>query len=714
MRILVVEFLKDAARKYFGSDSVIRNEVLPGIMERKALQKEAADQARTRRKKGLRQFLKEQTSPLDDALQKAKFLVSLASDTLEKRDRVQATVLAARVSAVKSLSETLRPPTPPAKLADLEDQWRSYRDRYQDLLDRLQDLSRLTAEVETALGQEAPSEVLTRRLAERKAAVENQLSAFAAAINERLGRLRAIWAEHRQTDGGELVRRVEHVVAANITTGNLLNYLNFIDANEAEISGNLAGKYRSFLNTLDQLIEGIDLEGAYAITEDDRSDLEEQLRDIRAVAQIGITVEIIGHEFETLEAEVTRNLQKLPAQVKTMEAYELALRSHLALADRLRFLSPLKIGGYRARETIRGEQIADYIGQFFALIFSSQRVDFTATAAFRSITFRDIPSRIYPVFINLVNNAVYWTSLAADRKITLDFQKNLAIIADSGPGVDPEDIPRLFELFFSRRRSGRGVGLYLSRVNLAVAGHKIRYAMPDDPKILGGAKFIIDFKECRRMLDGGYAAAVRETFETKPLRTVLMIDDEFPNLSDVIRGISDTKKFNQRDRAAVLYDGFRARNMICDVENDVHGLPTDRFRKSDLIILDYNLGPLDNDNEQSLRILRELANSKHFNTVIVYTADPKLDDVWLAVIASLSGDWSGLPGALEGDAQEHWERLNDVGTLPDVQLEAVKAYAERRDMRAIAPGDLEAARKELMELGVPRGAHSRIVETLIH
>lgn len=494
MRILVVEFLKDAARKYFGSDSAIRHEVLPGIMERKALQKEAADKARTRRKKGLRHFLKEQANPLNEAVQRATALVALAKDTLDKKDRVQATVLAARARDIRSVSETLRPPTPPTRLADLEDQWRSYRDGYQALLDRLQELAKLTAEVESALGGESPGDVLTRRLAEQTEAVNKQLAQFSAAIDERFTGLRTIWKEHEQTDRGELRRRVAHVLDANITTANLLNFLNLVDANEVEITENLSGKYRSFINTLDQLIEGIDLEGAYAVTEDDRSELEDQLRDIRAVAQIGITVEIIGHEFETLEADVRRNLQKLPAAAKATDAYEAAMRAHLALADRLRFLSPLKIGGYRAREKITGVQIADYVAEFFSSVFTSQRIEFSSTDAFRKIEIRDIPSRIFPVFINLVNNAIYWTSLATERQIKLDFLDGLAVIADTGPGVDPEDVPRLFELFFSRRRSGRGVGLYLSRVNLAVAGHKIRYATADDPKTLGGANFIVDFK----------------------------------------------------------------------------------------------------------------------------------------------------------------------------------------------------------------------------
>lgn len=170
------------------------------------------------------------------------------------------------------------------------------------------------------------------------------------------------------------------------------------------------------------------------------------------------------------------------------------MRAHLALADRIRFLAPMKIGGYRAREQITGRQLADYVEDFFGQTFADQRIEFVATAEFRKIIIRDIPSRIYPVFINLVNNAIYWCSQVADRKITIDFRDGLVVIADSGPGVDPEDVPRLFEIFFSRRRSGRGVGLYLSKTDLSVAGHKIRYAMTGDPHVLSGANFIIEFK----------------------------------------------------------------------------------------------------------------------------------------------------------------------------------------------------------------------------
>ena len=68
-----------------------------------------------------------------------------------------------------------------------------------------------------------------------------------------------------------------------------------------------------------------------------------------------------------------------------------------------------------------------------------------------------------------------------------------------------------------------------------------------------------------------YKSAVKETFETKPLKTVLMIDDQFPTFADLAdlvdeRGNASEPRFRQKDRALALYRGFQKRHMICDVE----------------------------------------------------------------------------------------------------------------------------------------------------
>ena len=194
-----------------------------------------------------------------------------------------------------------------------------------------------------------------------------------------------------------------------------------------------------------------------------------------------------------LDAEVELNLRRLPQDVRASKAFKLAYEAHRALADRLRFLAPLKIAGYRSREIITGDDIAKYMESFFGKQFEATRTAFTATQSFRKLKIQRFPSRIYPVFMNLINNSLYWLTLGSDRKIILDRVGEKVVVADSGPGVDVDDISRLFELFFTRRTKGRGVGLYLCRANLASANHKIRYAEPGDPKVLRGANFIIEF-----------------------------------------------------------------------------------------------------------------------------------------------------------------------------------------------------------------------------
>ncbi|MCS0254472.1 ATP-binding protein, partial [Vibrio alginolyticus] len=91
------------------------------------------------------------------------------------------------------------------------------------------------------------------------------------------------------------------------------------------------------------------------------------------------------------------------------------------------------------------------------------------------------------------NSQVGSEKCISDRFI--DLVDNVVVVSDSGPGVDADDIPMLFSLFFSRKqRGGRGVGLYLSRQNLRSSGHMINYASDKKYKLLKGANFIIEFK----------------------------------------------------------------------------------------------------------------------------------------------------------------------------------------------------------------------------
>ena len=61
-------------------------------------------------------------------------------------------------------------------------------------------------------------------------------------------------------------------------------------------------------------------------------------------------------------------------------------------------------------------------------------------------------------------------------------------MSDSGPGIPERDLESVFELGFTRKPSGRGLGLYISRESLKRVNFAIEIA-PSGP--LAGATFLI-------------------------------------------------------------------------------------------------------------------------------------------------------------------------------------------------------------------------------
>ena len=141
---------------------------------------------------------------------------------------------------------------------------------------------------------------------------------------------------------------------------------------------------------------------------------------------------------------------------------------------------------------------------------------------------------------------------------------------------------------------------------------------------------------------------------------------------------------------------------------------TDRLRKSDLVILDYHLGPEERDTKKSIALLRALSGSKHFNTVVLYTAEPQQDQVWLDVIASMTGGWSSSGAELQSEAQQHLDRLSNDETLPSASLDAIMQFAARGELRDLAPSVRKAAQDELVALDVPIKSCGEIIAAMIH
>ena len=77
-----------------------------------------------------------------------------------------------------------------------------------------------------------------------------------------------------------------------------------------------------------------------------------------------------------------------------------------------------------------------------------------------------VPEQIKQVFINLIDNAVQAMPDGGElHVVTESSRENNAIeivFTDTGVGIPPEDLPHIFDMFYTKKTSARGVGLGLS------------------------------------------------------------------------------------------------------------------------------------------------------------------------------------------------------------------------------------------------------------
>lgn len=84
-----------------------------------------------------------------------------------------------------------------------------------------------------------------------------------------------------------------------------------------------------------------------------------------------------------------------------------------------------------------------------------------------------VSERLESVIRNLVDNAVSFAGPDGRVAVGVRIVGSEAIVRvdDTGPGIAPEDVPRVFERFFSRRGDGSGTGLGLALVRAIAEAH---------------------------------------------------------------------------------------------------------------------------------------------------------------------------------------------------------------------------------------------------
>lgn len=213
------------------------------------------------------------------------------------------------------------------------------------------------------------------------------------------------------------------------------------------------------------------------------------------LAQLGLAVEIIDHELEMLYQNIKyqlKELSKYRKNEKMKRIYKDLSYSFQHLESKHKLMLPLYRKTALKKTDISGIDIYNYLYEFFYKNIEDN-FKIIATDSFKKMI---IPNAsvtiIYPAFINLINNSIYWTQESNQPKVLLDYRDNIIFIEDSGIGIPNKDWDRLFEPFFSRKQDGgRGLGLYITKENLNANGYNIEFTNNKEEKKLNGACFKI-------------------------------------------------------------------------------------------------------------------------------------------------------------------------------------------------------------------------------
>jgi len=496
LKTLVINVLRATAYDYFGSNSDDRA-IETKITEENYRAHRAKEHQETLKRKLRTTFRKNLRASL----------ASIPSIS----ERIQGDIDTIRIETVEDISSAqellenaqaqlaeLRLPGAPTPLGALEDEYRRYRGSMAELGQIVIGFSeRLSAAVER-IAPPLPQEVLLKQIQRNEAQLSSRVSRWARDIralqDQERDRISALTGERNKLLRLETSPLLGQLERQEITLSAASKAIS--DA-KSKIDSDNELIFRNYIFALENLQESIDLQAIAVLGGDESAELRSQVDRLNGLAQLGITVEFLDHEFRGYDSTMSFALERLQADPSDRVALDRAATAYAGLKQIIDFLGPLRMAGRIEPRKMSGRYIFDYVADFFSRAIEESAISFEATDAFFEFSVMEQPSRLLPVFVNLVNNSIYWlvNTRVEEPRILFDVKGESIVVADNGPGIDSIDVKRLFTLFFTRKvDGGRGVGLYLCQANLAAGGHQISYLQEPEDRLLSGANFSIKFR----------------------------------------------------------------------------------------------------------------------------------------------------------------------------------------------------------------------------
>lgn len=326
--------------------------------------------------------------------------------------------------------------------------------------------------------------------------INKQFLVFQQTSKESFGRIDKLLGDEKESQIESFLEHTkQHSLSIDDSKEEITAKISALENLISEQKKLMENSFEGFINHITNLQIDVDDDFLREWYQEQNEKLNVKLKDYEELAQLGMSIEIIDHQFNVMYAQMNdavKELKHYKSEDGLLENSVTQLKNafqHLEVNYKL--LRPLYRTSRRTREVINGSQISEYISSFFRSEFERFNIGFEVNPAFEKYEFFTFDSIIKPVFLNIINNANYWLISSEKREIKIDLIDDEILIRNSGARIDDTQLDGIFTLFYTRKKDGRGIGLYLAKKHLNSIGYDIRASNDSKYNNLNGACFVI-------------------------------------------------------------------------------------------------------------------------------------------------------------------------------------------------------------------------------
>lgn len=205
------------------------------------------------------------------------------------------------------------------------------------------------------------------------------------------------------------------------------------------------------------------------------------------LANIGLVVEIVIHELARLTqstSELLVDLGKTKGEADLIKVVDNLRAQIVATNKRIRTVDAMSPSGRQRKEEYDIAAQVKTVASGFENRFKRHSISYTISVdgytKQKPLVVRMVRGLVSQTLENLLTNSVYWLQqglVLGEKERAIDIEidsKALTIsVRDNGPGIDPRYAKEVFKPYYTTRKKGKGLGLYIAAELVDYHGGKL-------------------------------------------------------------------------------------------------------------------------------------------------------------------------------------------------------------------------------------------------